>query len=83
MLLYVLHRFQALVFMFDGGSSDRFTIHPILNRICMLYSNHTNNEKHMHHGFLAPQAYLRSTSLILFLYYTSGLDPYDILMLKT
>ncbi len=29
-----------------------------------VYTNHINNEKCMHHGFLAPHAYLCSTSLI-------------------
>ncbi len=42
---------KALVFMFNGGSSYGFTI---------------SNEKYMHHGFLAPQAYLFSTSLLTF-----------------
>ncbi len=53
---------EALVFMFNGGSSYGFTIHPIFTRICRLYTNHLNNEKHMHHGFLAPQPHLCSTS---------------------
>ncbi len=54
---------EALVFMFNGGSSYGFTIHPNLTGIYMLlvYTNHINNEKHMHHGFLAPQAYLCGT----------------------
>ncbi len=42
---------EALVFMFNGGSPYGFTIPPI------------NNKKHVHHGFLAPQPYLCSTSL--------------------
>ncbi len=29
----------------------------------LVYTNHINNEKHVHHGFLTPQAYLCSTSL--------------------
>ena len=76
----VLHRYcidtEALVFMFNEGSSYGFTIHPIFIRICMQYLSgldglsrpllvHTNNiniERHMRHGFLAPQAYLCSTS---------------------
>ncbi len=29
----------------------------------LVYTNHINNKKHMHHDFLAPQAYLSSTSL--------------------
>ncbi len=48
---------EALVFMFNGGSSYTFTI--------LVYTNHINNEKHMHHGSMAPQAYLCSTSLIM------------------
>ena len=28
----------------------------------LVYTNHINNEKHVHHGFLAPWAYLCSTS---------------------
>ena len=71
---------EALVFMFNEGSSYGFTIHPIFTRICMLYEVfngldglkgpllvyiiHINNEKHMHHGFLASQVYLCSTSLM-------------------
>ncbi len=62
---------EALAFIFNEGSSYGFTFHPIFTRICMLYSEtcvvytiHMNNEKQMHHGFLAPQAYLCSTSLI-------------------
>ncbi len=39
---------EALVFMFSGGSP---------------YTNHINNKKHVHHGFLAPRPYLCSTSL--------------------
>ncbi len=31
----------------------------------VVYMNHINNEKHMYHGFLAPRAYLFSTSLTL------------------
>ncbi len=60
---------EALVFMFNGGSSDGFTINPIFTRICifkgplLVYIYHINNEKYMHHGFLAPQAYPCSTSL--------------------
>ncbi len=63
---------EALVFMFNGGSPYGFTIHPIFTRIYMLYglkvpllvyTNHINNEKHVHHGFLAPRASLCSTSL--------------------
>ncbi len=54
---------EALVFMFNGGSPYGLTIHPIFTRICMLYTNHINNEKHVHHGFLAPRPYLCSTSL--------------------
>ena len=46
---------EALVFMFNGGSSYGFTI--------LVYNNYINNEKYMRHGFLAPQAYLCSTSL--------------------
>ncbi len=45
---------KALVFMFNGGSPYRFTI---------VYTNDINNEKHVHHGFLAPRPYLCSTSL--------------------
>ena len=30
----------------------------------LVYTNHINNEKHVHHGFLAPRAYLCSTSLM-------------------
>ncbi len=65
---------EALVFVFNGGSSYGFTNHPIFTRICMLdglmgpllvYTNHINNTKYMHHGFLVlPRAYLCSTSLI-------------------
>ncbi len=29
----------------------------------LVYTNHINNEKHVHHGFLAPWPYLCSTSL--------------------
>ena len=29
----------------------------------LVYTNHINNEMHLHHGFLAPRAYLCSTSL--------------------
>ncbi len=29
----------------------------------LVYTNHINNEKHVHHGFLAPWSYLCSTSL--------------------
>ena len=32
----------------------------------LVYTNHINNRKHMHHGFLAPRAYLCSTSLNIF-----------------
>ena len=42
---------EALVFMFSGGSCYGFTTH------------HINDGKHMHDGFLAPPAYLCSTSL--------------------
>ncbi len=31
---------EALVFMFNGGSSYGFTIHPIFTRICMLSKTH-------------------------------------------
>ena len=31
---------EALVFMFSGGSSYGFTIHPIFTTICMLYLNY-------------------------------------------
>ncbi len=58
---------EALVFMCNGGSPYGFTIHPIFTRICMLYTNHINNKKHVHHAFLAPQPYLCSTSLIIIL----------------
>ena len=47
---------KALVFMFNGGSPYGFTIHPI-------FTNHINNEKHVHHAFLTPRPYLCSTSL--------------------
>ena len=46
---------EALVFMFNKGSPYGFTIH----------TNHINHKKHIHHGFLAPQVYLCSTSLRL------------------
>ncbi len=52
----VLHSTEALVFMFNGGRPYGFTIHPI-------FTYHMNNEKHVHHGFLAPWPYLCSTSL--------------------
>ncbi len=42
---------EALVFMFNGGSPYGFI-------------NHINDEKQVHHGFLAPRPYLCSTSLI-------------------
>ncbi len=42
--------------MFNGGSPYSFTIHPI-------FTYHINNKKQVHHGFLAPRAYLCSTSL--------------------
>ncbi len=29
----------------------------------LVYTNHINKERHEHHGFLAPRAYLCSTSL--------------------
>ncbi len=29
----------------------------------LIYTNRINNEKHVHHGFLAPRPYLCSTSL--------------------
>ncbi len=29
----------------------------------LVYTNHINNKKHVHHGFLAPRPYLCSTSL--------------------
>ncbi len=44
---------EALVFMFNGGSSYGFTIHP----------SHIKNEMYLHHCFLAPRGYLCSTSL--------------------
>ncbi len=31
----------------------------------LLYTNHINNERPVHHGFQAPQAYRCSTSLII------------------
>ncbi len=41
----------------------------------LVYTNHIDNEKHMHHGFLAPQAYLGSTSLInQVIFYRIGMD---------
>ncbi len=49
--------------MFNGGSPYGFTVHPIFTRICMLSTNHVNNETRMHHGLLAPWAYLCNTSL--------------------
>ncbi len=59
---------EALVFMFNGGSPYGFTIHPIngldgLKVPLLVYTNHINNKKHVHHGFLAPRPYLCSTSL--------------------
>ncbi len=57
---------KALVFMFNGGSSYGFTIHPIFTRICMLpyvCPSHKNNDMYLHHCFLAPRGYLCSTSL--------------------
>ncbi len=59
---------EALVFMFNGGSPCGFTIHPIFNgldglKVPLLYTNHINNKKHVHHGFLEPRSYLCSTSL--------------------
>ncbi len=58
---------KALVFMFSGGSFHGFTIHNGLDGLkgpLLVYTNHINNEKRMHHGFLAPHAYLCSTSLL-------------------
>ena len=43
--------------MFNRGSLYGFGV-PLL-----VYTNHINNEKYVHHGFLAPRAYLCSTSL--------------------
>ena len=50
---------EALVFMFNGGSSYK-------KKLCAGYTNHINNERYMHRGFLAPKAYLCSTSLQAF-----------------
>ncbi len=36
----------------------------------LVYTNHIDNEKHVHHGFLAPRPYLCSTSLIHYDQYT-------------
>ncbi len=36
--------------------------------IILVYTNHISNEKHMHHGILAPWAYLCSTSLNWYIY---------------
>ncbi len=58
MVVYMYIHTEALVFLFNGGSSYSFTSH-----VDSVYANHINNEKLMHHGFLAPQAYLCSTSL--------------------
>ncbi len=44
---------KAIVVMFNGGRSYRFTIHPINN----------NHEMYLHHCFLSPQGYLCSTPL--------------------
>ena len=69
---------KALVFMFNGGTPYGFTIHPIFTRIKVLllvYTNHTNNEKHVHHGFLAHRFYLCSTSLDLETYKTKKPPP--------
>ena len=59
---------EALVFMFDGGSPYGFTTHGLdgLKVPLPVYTNHINNKKHVHHGFLAPRPYLCSTSLIIF-----------------
>ncbi len=51
---------EALVFMFNGGSSYGFNL--------LVYTNHINNERHMHHGFLA---YLCSISFTGKSLYTS------------
>ncbi len=55
---------KALVFMFNEGSSYGFTIPSIFIPL-LVYTNHINNEKHVHHGFLAPRTYLCSTSLTM------------------
>ncbi len=55
---------EALVFMFNGGSPNGFTIHLDGHKVPLLvYTNHINNKKLVHHGFLAPWPYLCSTSL--------------------
>ncbi len=61
---------KVLAFMFNGGSPYGFTIHPI-------FTNHINNEKHVHHGFLAPRPYLCSTSL------NDGVNVITLIILNT
>ncbi len=55
--------------MFNGGSpyglQSKWKLCAVgfMQVPLLVYNNHINNEKHVHHGFLAPRPYLCSTSL--------------------